>query len=86
MSAIIEHGHNSALLVVGVSLLMKQKAEIDVMTIAERLRAEGEFKGRYAEKIRIAQELLKKKSNIALIAKVTRLTLSEIEKIKKELH
>lgn len=86
MSAIIEHGHNSALLVVGVSLLMKKKAEIDVMTIAERLRAEGESKGRYEEKIIMAQELLKEKSDVALIAKVTRLTISEIEKIKKKLH
>lgn len=62
------------------------RAENDVMTIAERLRAEGESKGRYEEKIIMAQELLKEKSDVALIAKVTRLTIAEIEKIKKKLH
>ncbi len=54
------------------------RAEDDIMTIAERLRKEA--------KIEIAQKLLKETKDIQLVARVTELSISELEKIKEKLH
>lgn len=52
------------------------------MTMAEILKKEA----RHEEKVAVAQMLLKAKSDIKFIARVTKLSISELEKIKEKLH
>ena len=52
------------------------------MTMAERLRQEATHQAKLA----VAQKLFKEVSDIKLIAKVTDLSISELEKIKKMTH
>src|SRR3990167_1116133 len=54
------------------------RAEDEIMTIAERLKHET--------KVAVAQKLLKEIPDLKLIAKVTDLSISELEKIKKTAH
>lgn len=58
------------------------RAEEDIMTIAERLRRETIHK----EKVAVAQKLFKKMYDVKLVAEITDLSISELEKIKKTLH
>ncbi len=52
------------------------------MTMAEQIRQ----KGMRQEKILVAHKLLKKMYDVTLVAEITDLPVSELEKIKKTLH
>ena len=54
------------------------------MTIAEQLKAEGMQKGIEKGKLEIAERLLSANAEIAFIAKITGLSLSKIEELKKK--
>ena len=54
------------------------QAEEDIMTMAERIKHEG--------MIEVAHKLLKRKYDVTLVAEITDLPISELEKIKKTLH
>ena len=51
----------------------------EIMTIAEQLRHEGELKG----KLETVQEMLNAGTDVAFIAKVTRLPIEKIKALKK---
>ena len=54
------------------------QAEEDIMTMAERIKHEG--------MIEVAHKLFKRKYDVTLVAEITDLPISELEKIKKTLH
>ena len=58
------------------------KAEEDIMTMAEQIKR----KGVHEEKLVVARKLLQKKYDVVLVAEITELPISELEKIKKTLH
>jgi predicted transposase/invertase (TIGR01784 family) len=51
------------------------------MTTAQKLRDEGKLEGEYEKAVKTARAMIKEKLDHSLIAKVTDLTLEEIERI-----
>ncbi|MBN2694983.1 Rpn family recombination-promoting nuclease/putative transposase [bacterium] len=54
--------------------------------VIERSKKEGFEEGAYLEKIQIAKELLLNGTNTVFVAKITKLSIEEIEKLKKEME
>ena len=56
------------------------------MSFAEKIEARGEARGKEEGKTEVAVNMLKEGANATFIAKVTGLSLAEIERLKKKLN